>query len=672
MFKIQAAEEAIWHFIGLFHIVEERGRLRTEYDRISVKQSDDESGPIEPMDIATGYPFVPASFIPNIKYVPPATPMDALAEAPGYPQTEIAADLPASATQVPSTSVPLPAAATAPAPLHYQPPEFYVPPVINWVLPPPGSIAVVIVQQNILVDDDRINPDSYSGHLVSSEKILAKLDGLVDQSGLLGIALNIARPADEGAFIEMVDAFATAAAPEAIDDAAMVSTRHGEDAQGQYLNGEAVDERPDVGALLPKYRQPEPAEDEDEALTEEELNAGKTADAMTVAGGEVEAGQQDVILGNNTLVNQTAITSGWIAAPVMAVGGDVYSYTIISQTNTWSDADELAGDIAAADAADPTLALNYSTYAHYSNPMPDREGDGEQPQYWVTATVQGSLISVNWVEQYNIVTDNEIISATLQADQTMMIMGENGALNEVSLTELGTQYDLIIIDGHIINLNSIQQSNVMLDDDMIMVSGGDGAMISSGDNLMVNDSSIVQVGDASINAADDDYVQVLETAANGEVILPESVLNDPAFQDLDVVRVLHIQGDLVSVNMISQQNVLGDADQVELFLGEMADQGAEVEIVSGSNVMINSATIAEIGVDSEIYVGGEVYSDALLHQAELISTDDPLMAGAAELASEAVLFLAEGMLNEDAGEAEFTPIGSDAAVSADAMETVLS
>lgn len=675
MFKIHAVEEAIWHFAGLFHLAEERGRLRSDYDKVSAQRVDDEHGPIEPMDIATGYPFAPGSFIPDIKYVPPSLPVEALsAETANSFSGPIVGPLSVGAAKMDFVQLlgNAPNAAPVIIPHAPPPPPIVVPPTVEWVPPPPGSVAAVIIQQNLLIDDDRLNVDDFGGPLVSAQQILAKLEALVDQSGLLGVALPLERPADEAAFVKMVEVFANAAAPQGLPDAATVSIKQGAEIAGKYVNGVAVDERPDIAALLPDYRQPDDEEDEPPALTDEQQNAGKSVGPSTVEGGQQPEGQHDLVVGNNTLVNQTSITAAWIAAPVFAVAGDVHSYTVVSQTNVWSDSDEVVGEYVASGGADPTLALNYSSYENFSNPLPDREGDGDQPQYWVTATVQGSLISVNWVEQYNIVSDSDIASVTLEAQQTMLIMGENGAINQVSLSELGMQYDLIVIDGQIINLNSVQQTNVMLDDDRIMVSGEGGALMRSGDNLLVNESTIVQAGHETVNAADGGYAQMLQTAANGEMFLPQSVLNDPAFQDLDVVRVLHIQGDLVSVNVVDQKNVLGDADQVELLVNDLLEQGATVQLVSGSNVLINSSTIVEIGVDSAIYVGGEVYSDALLHQAELVSTDDPLTAGASQLASEAVLFLADDMLGDDAGEVEFAPIGTGSAISADAMETVIS
>ncbi|TRW99299.1 hypothetical protein FNJ84_01080 [Paracoccus sp. M683] len=689
MLTIHAADEAIWHFIGLFQLAEEQGRMRIEYDRMAALKADADPGQIEPADISTEAPFVLDGYIPLVRYTPPPVAKDGLATEAAYIRSgpDLGLPAPAAASQPVLPYLAPTSQSWAPAP----PPHMPVPeiPIIKWILPPPGSVAVVIVQQNILIDDDSLNAEAFAGPLATPEQIMAKLDGMLAHADLLAAGPTLSIPSGEGAFLAMAQAFHQAAISGTLIDPAVheidgaeIFTQQGDQVTGNYLNGVPVMERPDIDALLPEFRKDnDEDEDEDEDNDEDETaSAGTDHDGpQTVSGQTAEQdepeSQHELVLGNNTLVNQSNITSAWITAPVVAVGADVYSYTVISQTNIWSDVDAVTGQVAGGSAAgDATIGLNYSSYASFSNPVPERQGDGEAPEYWVTATIEGSLISVNWVEQYNLVSDNEVVSVTIQAEQTFLIMGENGAVNEVSLTELGQQYDLIIIDGHVINLNSVTQTNVMLDDDGIMISGPDGAMVSSDDNLLINDSTIVQVGASGYQPADGGYQATLAaTGADGEITLPQSVLDDPAFADLNAIRVLHIKGDLVTVNMVKQTNVLADADQIEVYLDQLkASAEGTIQIITGSNVLINASTITEFGVDSMVHVGGQVYSDALLLQAELVSTDAPLMPdGASALASEAVLFLADGMLSEDGDDALFQPIGMDAAVPADAMETVL-
>ena len=690
MFSIDGADEAIRHFIGIFHLAEERGRLRLDYDRLKPVNSEPESGAIHLVNQADPHPYIPRDHQPDIPYAPPRPVLDpAEPEPSGGPSGPLGlapwsghggVDDP---TLVPGAAVPMPGFPPMPH-------GGVLPPVPVWTLPPPGSVVVIAVQQTALADDDRLDADKMQGGIVAPADILARLDALGAQATALAVALPVTLPADEQAFRLIAETFRHTEAPTETPVGAEIHVRHGTEVEGLHQDGQVIDARPDLAALMPEYQRSKAEEAAREAKAADEAAAAATNEHGPSSAGpsavatepEATAGSHDLVHGANTLVNQAAIVSAAITAPVVAVAGAVYSYNIISQTNVWSDIDSLLGtaadpasdaDAAAdADAGGATQAFNFASFATFSYPMPASSGEGEAPQYWVTATLEGSLISCNWIEQFNLMSDNDITSITLMADQTLLLMGENGAVNQISLKELGYGYDLIIVDGQVINLNAVLQTNVLLDDDRVTVSDGTGTLVSAGDNLLINDSSITQIGDSNIAATTADIDAMLAGASSGEVTLPQSVLDDPAFRDLAVVRVLHIKGDLVSVNILSQTNVLADADQIEVYRDELMAAGDAVKVVAGSNVLVNAASITEFGVDATIYSGGEVYSDALLLQAELISTDDPLQpAPGSGLASEAVLFLAEGMLGDAGADAVFQPIGADHGISANAMETVL-
>lgn len=693
MFSIDGTDEAIRHFIGLFQLADERGRLRLDYDRLKPVKADPETGPIRLADQGAPHPYIPRDHQPDIPYAPPSPAIEPLAGDPAaHPGAPVAlavwpghggVDYPHIA---PGAAVPMPGFPALP------PAGPLPPPLPVWTLPPPGSIVVIAVQQTALADDDQLDAARMQGGIVAPEQILARLDMLAAQASALGVALPVAMPADEPAFRLIAEGFRQAETPAAGPAEAEVHILRGDAIAGLHQDGQALDARPDLAGLMPEYQRDKATEAKAKAAADAaEAARGVSEDGPSSAGPSVASeepsapGSHDLIHGANTLVNQASIVSAAITAPVVVVAAGVYSYNIISQTNVWSDLDSLLDATGAALASVPggaggaagggaTQAFNFASFTTFSNPLPDSDGTGagEAPQYWVTATLEGSLISCNWIEQVNLMSDNDITSFTLQADQTLLLMGENGAVNQISLAELGYSYDLIIVDGQIINLNAVLQTNVLLDDDRVLVGEGGGVMVSAGDNLLINDTAITQIGQQNIVATTADIDAMLAGAAGGEVTLPQSVLEDPAFRDLPVVRVLHITGDLVSVNILSQTNILADSDQIEVYRDELTAAGGAVEVVAGSNLLLNLASITEFGVDATIYSGGEVYSDALLLQAELISTDDPLAPDPGSgLASEAVLFLAEGMLGDDPEDAVFQPIGADHGISADAMETVL-
>ncbi|MDS9467686.1 hypothetical protein RGQ15_08895 [Paracoccus sp. MBLB3053] len=512
----------------------------------------------------------------------------------------------------------------------------------DWTLPPPGSVATYIVQQSILHDGDLLLPAPG----VLPPEFDGKLGDLYVQASQLGVTLDLALPQNEDAFLEMARAFARSHPPENQPDGAEVSTFQGAAVKGQILNGQAVEVAPQLEKLLPAYRA--------EILADE---------------GHDNAAQHELVVGNNMLLNEAHINTAWIAAPVLYASQGIYSYGVVSQVNVWSDIDHIAGPNPVQAA---TNAVNYASFSSLSNPAPHLvAGAGDAPQYWVTATLEGSLVSFNWIDQYNLISDDDITSVTFHANETLMLIGENGALNSVSLAELGYQFDLIIIDGYIINLNSIQQTNILLDDDNIVLQAKSGE-ISSSDNLLMNSATITTIGETSFAGTNAGIASVIDSSPDGQFVLPPEVLADPNFAGLQVVRVLHIQGDLVSVNVIRQTNVLGDSDQVDAMAADLLDSDGDIRVVAGSNVLANTASITEYGVDATLYSSGEYYTDALLHQAELVS--EPLnltTEGAPVLASEAVLFLAEGMIGDHDAD-RTTPVHhDDAAVPSDIMETVL-
>jgi hypothetical protein len=101
-----------------------------------------------------------------------------------------------------------------------------------------------------------------------------------------------------------------------------------------------------------------------------------------------------------------------------------------------------------------------------------------------------------------------------------------------------------------------------------------------------------------------------------------------------------------------------------------------VEVIAGSNLLANTATIHDGGLDSVVMAGGDIYTDALIHQAELVSPDaSPTgVAQAAQpaLASEAVVFLADGMIDAPGvAEANLAPAAMDGG-GVDLMQTMLS
>jgi hypothetical protein len=156
--------------------------------------------------------------------------------------------------------------------------------------------------------------------------------------------------------------------------------------------------------------------------------------------------------------------------------------------------------------------------------------------------------------------------------------------------------------------------------------------------------------------------------------MPAFLAKDGHLQGAEVLRVLYISGDLVKMNLLKQVNVVGDADQILIPPGAAI---GSVEVIAGSNALANIASIRDLGVDSKVLAGGQIYTDALIHQAgfvdmEAAPTGVQLAPG---LTSEAVVFLADHMLDPTGPGADADgpagPIPMDGG-SLDVMQSVLS
>lgn len=625
MFCSDAASESITHFIGLFELMETRARLRLDYDELSAVPIQYDLGDLIDLDHDVPHPYVFRDITVTVRHTPPPLSSDAVANGAAYGYGTPAIQ--------PLMTGPFPDQAGHDNLLPFRfggdggMPQF--------VMPAPGSVAVVILQHLRLADDDLMNADRMQH--VSTDVLRDELDGLAAQAAALGLAPSLTLPETEADFIEMAWV------------ALKLASSQGADAHDSHLNGQSDGGRPDILELLPNAVRDRIERDD---------------------GDDVQDGPaHQVVHGANMLVNELVLTASWVSAPVMVVGGDSISVDLISQVNVWQDLDAVTAPAGGLwdSFGGATRGINHAELIHRSHAQTvPAQGDAAAPQFWAVTTIEGSLVNFNWVVQHNYVSDNDVTSITLTSSSTTLIFGANGALNEVSLFELGFHFDLIVIEGNLINLAAIFQTNVLLDSDHVILRDA-GGRISSGDNLLVNDASILQVGHAGHVAATGDYLRLLAEGPGG---ISSGVLQDGAFAGTEMLRVLHIKGDLVSAQIIEQINVLGDADQVDLLAAQAMERAGDLTVVTGSNVLINSAHIAEYGMDATIHTKGGVYTDALIHQAELADTGpSPTASG---LASEAVVFLADAMGHQaDDGALAAHVIPPDA-IPVDPLQTVLS
>lgn len=536
---------------------------------------------------------------------------------------------------------------------------------------PPGSIGIVALQSNLATDHDILTMGDVEADWIPTVVFDQATQSLREQASLVDPIGPLTRPNSEGAIAQIANQLlADLADPAPADDGiAEVHTQTGAEMQGIHVNGATVEEAPDFA----DYRPPEPDEEEAENVS------------FIAGAGEMEfVGSQELSAGHNVLINEVFIGNSWTVSPVFAVVGDSVSINAIIQTNVWSDSDRIDATFASwADAESvETTALNIASFVvQATTPEDSGEQDGPTgfPSHWVVTTITGNLSLINWIEQYNYLSDHDIMTVTARGSKAVVEAGGNVEFNTFSLLELGFYYDLVVVGGSIYHVNLIEQQNILFDNDIISALPGfqttGSASLATDGNLLWNEARIHVVGQSDFQAMPDHFRTAAEGLANDDPGGLAGVLHDDAFAGMSALRVLYVSGNILDLQYISQTNVLGDADQISVF-GEGIEgfDDTDWSITTGGNDLINSATIYDSGVDSTLYVGGDVYSEALLYQAELIS-DEPLplqLAAASDsLANEAVLFLADGMLEIDSAEPETIVAPSSDVVSVDPMQTML-
>ncbi len=672
--------EMVAHMIGIFHTEMEDQRMRDVYTAFkALKAADPDGDPIAAVAVSLKASYELGAFAPRLDHETPSPTASALEPiTPHYwsaaqPISIFNRFLPAEEGASPSGGgLGFGGSFAVAAP----------------TLEPPGSVAVITVQMAFLSDDDWLMLGD--GTTVFTDPSVFLNDLLVYQ----GIAASLTAPLEAAPLMPGPDARDDAVALHAgisgfVGGAVVGSIEHvahGADAFDVHQNGDAAPELAVLDDVMPAYLKEKAGQDESE-LPEEDAGhdwpdpfagLGDTDAAMPYRP-DVEAGHL-VVAGGNTMINQVTISSAWLDAPVIAVMGDVAQLNVIAQINVLVQ--HAPGGIG---VAAPSTSINSAEIARTSTmPKADPDADPEQkgadgspnlPSNWVVTRIEGDLISVNHVSQFSFQTDHDRAEVTFSGSSTFIGLGDNTIVNLTDLAELGFGYDLIMVGGAMISVNWIHQINVLIDNDAVTYSGAFPVGVQVGDNLLFNGAQIGATGIDHYAEMTSNFAGASESLADGAKTIGSDVAHDPLFEGVDLLRVLYIEGDLTTVNWLEQTNVMGDSDQVHLALDDfLAATGASADVIMGSNALINLASISQYGTDSTVMVGGDVYDDALLYQAELIDTDaDPLGVGMPALAPAAVAFLADDMLGPEGAQIDtpIQPTAPEAQESPDMMQTML-
>jgi len=664
--------EMVAHMIGIFHTTVEDGRMRDSYLKMhAVRHSDPDTGPMMSTSPAFKAPHTLEDFIPRIRY--DDSPRD-------MPKMRFDTPLlgnPISLHWAPLVPAePVFAAQTAPIVVNGS-----VRPMLT--LEPPGAVVTITYQSAHLSDNDLLRLTDSGTVFVDPSVYEAQLVGYQAVANVISSPIGTVLP-DLGVSVHD-HAVALYTDIGAVEDpgftGATVTVLHGDSAMGSHENGAVVEVTTQLTDVMPAYLKitdaPEAQDDEAPPVWApspfEGIDAAFTSDSDFPG---LEG--HELVTGANLMVNETSISFGWLDAPVIAVMGDVISLNIIVQTNMLVE-HGMFGAVGATSAA-----YNTAVIALQSSVPPLGEGETAEtpeaktelslPSNWAVTRIDGDLLTVNHVQQYSFQTDFDRADVGFYSASTFITLGDNTVVNLASLLEIGYGYDLIIIGGNMITINQINQLNVLIDSDGVTYSGVFPTTFSAGDNLLFNGASISITGIDSYHAMQSNFEGAANSLAGGATDIGANVARDPVFEGIDILRVLYISGDATTINLVDQTNVLGDSDQVHLALDNFQTAtGAEITVTTGSNALINLASISQYGVDSNVSVGGEVYSDAMLYQAGFLDTDaNPLGVALPALANEAVAFLADDMVGPDAPEdMGIAPTAIDATSTPDVMQSML-
>lgn len=647
--------EIIAHFIGLFELNSEAARLKIEYQEFLAQLA--QNPDLQPLlnvtvNVTSGYGL--GDFIPNLSWplsfvtVPNANFSLVLPFAAGYLPFFGQSFFPADIFN----------------PETWGNPAAYAEP--NFVIPPPSSMANITVQANYLEDHDRFGSDEEID-FVDPTAFDEGLQELVDVANTLQVIRSPNLPQNEDAIVEsgidivsaINDLQETGVAPGT--DGAEVHAAFDGDVVGVTVNGESQEDMPKISDHSHRFAEKEEETEEDpvQILTEDD-----------------EPLDHEVTTGENVLLNEASITTNWLDAPIISVMGEAVFAKAISQVNVWNDTDLINGEVFGSNGSS-TSTFNAAKFNSESNPgVTYAEGEDvpDGPKHVAVTTIDGNLINYNHVCQYNFANDNDIASVEFSASDSYIQMGGNTLFNTSSVFGLGFHYDMIIVGGDMFDITYLAQTNIMLDADMVHHQEGFGGALETSNNVLFNWASIYDFGVDATEDMNEDVASASNSVANGGKSIGSGIMGDEVFAGHDVFSVLYITGSWLDVQIVEQINILGDSDQVAFASAAMQSaEGANVSVTTGKNELINVAAVTDAGLDSTIYTAEGAYSDAFLYQADFVSEDDPLMLLDTDpLAGEAVLFLADGMLEPDQGSEDpgiAAPLPTETSI--DVMQSVL-
>ncbi len=474
--KMDPTTELIAHFIGLFELSIEELRLRQDYLEFKLMQNaEDPAPPLETIGVHLQAPYQIGRYDPGLAYEPVAPELPPVDHARAVPLVEYEPLAPPELVPHP----PISASYDGRSVVVVQPD--FVPSSFSFPLATPGSVVSVTVQIIDLSDNDLFL--SGLGTSFTDPAVLeATLAEIVAVAETL-VGFDIPSPpqgSDWMGFAQNMLAELETAAPAG--NAAEIASFRGAEAQGTIVDGVAVDEAPVWTELLPLHLRPE-----DEVSNDDPSSLDADADVESVpsdSSGQGHTAEHDfsrdfdddginpfklnpgheIVAGANKAINEIALGSQWLDAPVIVVRGDVARLDAVSQVNVLVEHDTIDGVAVGQNSVSHNIAkiVTESSEDPAAPAPPD-----VLPGAWQTVRIEADLIQVNWVKQFTHVSDFDRAELTFSGQATFLGLGENEMVNSAILNELGYNYDLIFVAGDMVDATVVSQKNVLFDTDTI-------------------------------------------------------------------------------------------------------------------------------------------------------------------------------------------------------------
>ena len=626
--------EIVAHFIGYFEIRAEDARYRPDFAEFSrAPERLSAEGDVDPRPLDFREALKLSSFVPEVTYIPPpyAVGPASLTHSVSFDPISVSVPTGAAAVVVPQMAPEGPPAAIA---------------MSSAAAVGPGSTILILSQIKYLMDDDVVVVGDYEFEAAPRLASHAELEGLAAQA--LDVSSGLAELSDLRSVKQMADLVedASAMAQDLTEDdfgpLDSLFLKVSDRIDGHFSNGAEVDAPVTLAdafaALEDEDDEPEPEADPTQPQTAElTIDASTTPTTMHVSSG------------GNVSWNDVAILNAGLPSSVVAVAGDYHRIDAIYQTNVLRDVDTIDDAWPAENISiGGNVVQNSASFVNQSYEARTGDapgGNGGFPQNWNVTTIEGDMIFLSWVQQYNFTSDNDTQILTAMGTNTFISSGLNIGLDTMSFVDLGLYFDLIFIGGSLYDGNFINQTNVLLDSDKLSVEGDSSASRGSaatGENILWNEAAIENIGPDWAQELPSHYQEAAAKLAAGDTQMPEGFRSDDALDGLGNLKVLYISGDVYDIRSVNQVNVVGDADDLAVYEASLLKaQDSVWQVSTGHNMLVNKAKILDYdSLGNSAYVGGELYSDAILVQAEIVEglTERLTVRGDA-LANEVIAFL---------------------------------